>query len=360
MNESSGGSVPVEGVIGYRAWRPTRGGRLRSTGAGHTTWKRGVNSAACAGGLPHASPARDCACGLYAFHEPPVATRPGVVGAVRVHGRLEVHRDGFRAEHAEIVALAHSGRRPGRRAARAGARYGVPLVSLERLEAHAREHGEPIPPSWRPAPDFPRSGAVADAARAAYLRVAVPLRHAPRARAAALFAVAYAPLITFVLWSWLALGVDDRLPALGSVLVATLPALLSLVADSARRTLGSGWPLPGTGGWSMPTLLSLAAPLELAWALGADGRALDTAAVTIGLLAVGVIGAGVLSMHRPLLVLSSGAVTVAVMIALAALDGHALAILAVAGLLQCCALSGRLGRFMGRVLPTPARAWAPW
>ena len=60
--------------------------------------------------MRHAPPVADCMCGLYALTDP--ADRrldfraDQAVGAIAAWGDLEVHRTGFRAEHACVTALA--------------------------------------------------------------------------------------------------------------------------------------------------------------------------------------------------------------------------------------------------------------
>lgn len=134
----------MEHVVGYRGWRLRWDGRLASAGAGRTIWVPGVNTASCDPRSEHTAPAGDCTCGLYAFHDPPPAPSPGMVGAIRAHGDLESHHDGFRAQHAEVIALVQRGRRARRRERRAADVYGVPLVSLQELEHVAAEHGRPL------------------------------------------------------------------------------------------------------------------------------------------------------------------------------------------------------------------------
>jgi hypothetical protein len=76
-----------------------------------------------------------------------------VCGAVASWSRLQVHGDGFRAEHACVVVLAYP---PGTRAdevrklERVAARYRVELVPLDHLEEAASRHGSPLPDSLRP------------------------------------------------------------------------------------------------------------------------------------------------------------------------------------------------------------------
>ena len=76
-----------------------------------------------------------------------------VCGAVASWGRLRVHGDGFRAEHACVVALAYPPETRAdevRKLERVAVRYRVELVPLDRLEQAASRHGSPLPDSLRP------------------------------------------------------------------------------------------------------------------------------------------------------------------------------------------------------------------
>jgi hypothetical protein len=72
---------------------------------------------------------------------------------VSAWGRLVVHNDGFRAEHAAVEALAIpealdlAGPAQVRAAAAA---VGVPVVGHEELTAYASELGGGVPPALRP------------------------------------------------------------------------------------------------------------------------------------------------------------------------------------------------------------------
>ncbi len=88
--------------------------------------------AACGAG--HMAPARDCDCGVHAWHprrrwaRRAVAPRATIPGVVEASGAIELHEDGFRAQRARPYALVLArGRNPGLvgRLARA---YRVPVV----------------------------------------------------------------------------------------------------------------------------------------------------------------------------------------------------------------------------------------
>jgi glycine cleavage system H lipoate-binding protein len=159
----------VEPVIGYRAWHLDDDGLLRAWTFTSHRWEAGANRAACGRDRRHRPPVGDCTCGLYALSDP--ADRrlhlrdEQAVGAIAAWGDLEVHRTGFRAEWACVVALARPERVDApqlRRLELAAARYGVELVPARVLSEHAREHGAPLdpvtlPPAW-PAPRHRSAG----------------------------------------------------------------------------------------------------------------------------------------------------------------------------------------------------------
>jgi glycine cleavage system H lipoate-binding protein len=154
----------VEAVVGYRAWHIEDDGQLRPWTFTALPWQPGVNTAVCARDVRHAPPVGDCMCGLYALTDP--ADRrldfraDQAVGAIAAWGDLEVHRTGFRAEHACVTALAlpdRAGYEQREALARAAERYGVPLVAADRLSDEALRHGAPLPDDFvAPAPAWPR------------------------------------------------------------------------------------------------------------------------------------------------------------------------------------------------------------
>jgi len=149
----------VDPVVGFRAWKIIDD-RLLSPYI-PCRWEGRVMHATCypanrsllrgEGWLatPHASPHRDCRCGIYAYHRPGTQPYYGefrwVEGIVAVWGRIESHRDGLRAQHARVCAL---DRRPG--AAEIAERLGVDLVERDALADAAPRYGAPLPPSLVP------------------------------------------------------------------------------------------------------------------------------------------------------------------------------------------------------------------
>jgi hypothetical protein len=125
-----------ECVVGYRAWYADVARQLWPLHSARYPWRPGVNTAHCNCGSwrslrfesfwrdgrrvlapagEHPAPDAECECGLYAWRRPrragsqtPTAGSPLlVIGAVASWGHLQVHKDGFRAEHACVVTLAN-------------------------------------------------------------------------------------------------------------------------------------------------------------------------------------------------------------------------------------------------------------
>lgn len=148
-------------LVGFRAWRASDDGWLHPWSLGAAgPWQPGVNTARChahvwrAGPAPrHRAPATHCMCGIYALAGARDRRLHGdgdqVVGAIAAWGDVELHRTGFRAEHATVVALARPrhGAVPAPLAAAAG-RYGVELVPWGELADAAGRWGSPIDASF--------------------------------------------------------------------------------------------------------------------------------------------------------------------------------------------------------------------
>ena len=154
-------------LAGYRSWR-VAAGRLLSPFV-PCRWEGRTLHAACwdanrslqqgRGWLtgPHASPHPDCQCGIYAWDRPGLRTYYGESswcdGVISGWGRVVVHGDGWRAEHARVEALARPERdEPRLTAALAAiaARLGVPLLPPGELERVAEVAGAPVPATLRP------------------------------------------------------------------------------------------------------------------------------------------------------------------------------------------------------------------
>jgi hypothetical protein len=157
----------VEPVVGFRKWRVVAG-RLTSPYI-PLRWEQAVVHARCypanrsllfgAGWLaePHEAPHPRCRCGVYAWHALPAAgpvpDPDRAFGVVRLWGRIEVHADGMRAEHAAIAAIGVApglGQRHRERMAAIAAGLGVELVEQADLPAVAARHGSPLPEALLP------------------------------------------------------------------------------------------------------------------------------------------------------------------------------------------------------------------
>jgi glycine cleavage system H lipoate-binding protein len=117
---------------GFRTWMLDAKGTLIPYTGQVGPWTPGVNTAQCSRGAAHTAPAEDCSCGIYAFHHLHGQLRAeAFLGAIAAWGDMDVYRDGFRAQHATVLALA------GRRSpalSRAAERYGVPIVPRAALQ----------------------------------------------------------------------------------------------------------------------------------------------------------------------------------------------------------------------------------
>ena len=154
-------------VVAFRSWR-LAGERLMSPFI-PCRWQARVMDATCfdanrrltrgVGWLdePHESPHEACQCGIYAYHTPGPRSWFGEAywceGVVSAWGRLVVHHDGFRAEHARVEALAvPPGLQPfgATHVGRAAAALEVPVVPHEELERFAAGLGGGVPAALRP------------------------------------------------------------------------------------------------------------------------------------------------------------------------------------------------------------------
>lgn len=160
-------------ILGYRAWR-LEGHELASLHASRARWTLGPNKADCRREEyegpwhipPHPAPHPDCACGLYAWHDPPshwlgASDVPPVVGAVLLWGEAEIYDTGVRAEWAEPVVLSwlpDASDEHRKRVTTVAGEFGIEAVPFELLSDRAREYGEPVrreelPPKFQP-PDI--------------------------------------------------------------------------------------------------------------------------------------------------------------------------------------------------------------
>lgn len=127
----------VGSVYGVRSWTPTSTAMLGE-------WVPGVNIAQCRNGHDHRPPAKECGCGLYAYYGVGRFATNGsygsVIGLVRGWGKVSVAQDGWRAQYAEIVAIAEG----GPHADGIAAAYGVPTMSLGDIDMLSRNNTVPV------------------------------------------------------------------------------------------------------------------------------------------------------------------------------------------------------------------------
>jgi hypothetical protein len=154
-------------VVAFRSWRLA--GALLVSPFIPCRWEGRVMHATCydanrglqrgVGWLdaPHESPHADCQCGIYAYHTPGPRSWFGEAywceGVVSAWGRLVVHGDGFRAQHARVEALAVPDGLPRfgpEQIHAAAAALGVPVVAQDELEDWAAALGGGVPPALRP------------------------------------------------------------------------------------------------------------------------------------------------------------------------------------------------------------------
>ena len=162
-------------VVAFRSWR-LAGGRLMSPFI-PCQWNGPVMRATCfdanrsltrgVGWLdePHDSPHEACQCGIYAYHTPGPRSWFGEAywceGVVSAWGRVVVHAEGFRAEHARVEALAVPEGLASLGAAQvhaAAAELGVPVVPHAQLEVFAARMGGGVPQALRPSADTAHAG----------------------------------------------------------------------------------------------------------------------------------------------------------------------------------------------------------
>lgn len=151
-------------VVAFRSWR-LAGERLMSPFI-PCRWQDRVMHATCydanrtltrgVGWLdePHESPHEACQCGIYAYHTPGPRSWFGEAywceGVVSAWGRVVVHADGFRAEHARVEALAAPDAHSAAHVRRAADWLGVPVLQPDELEPFAADLGGGVPEALRP------------------------------------------------------------------------------------------------------------------------------------------------------------------------------------------------------------------
>ena len=232
MEGAARGSVAGE-VVGYRTWALEWNGALRSMGRGGDVWFPGQNTARCAAGHDHRAPDPDCECGLYALHRPDhrQLSKEEIWGAVSAWGELQVYRDGFRAEHARVVALVKSGFGSHKRRAEEAAarRYGVLLVSRGQLETVAGEHGSPVAGELREQTRRARpvtpAGRRGTRSEQAYEPIARRVRAVPGLRTALLCAHAYGVVVSVFVWALMVVELLRAHPHPARIAIGSLIAM---------------------------------------------------------------------------------------------------------------------------------------
>ncbi len=155
----------IDHVVGFRQWALGRVVDMRMEEglwsiSQPIRWSRRMRARCLKQRGGHFAPDWGCECGLYAKHNMgyPTGLQSGCgYGAVKAWGKLQVHHDGFRAEYAEVIALAYGDRWSVSSFAlvsRVADALGIPLVPLVRLGDLALEHGAPVPRDLRP--EWPR------------------------------------------------------------------------------------------------------------------------------------------------------------------------------------------------------------
>lgn len=170
----------VMDLYGYRSWAttvdPEFGLRLQAISGFRATdtWRPGIQPAAVHRNAPtlHPAPHTDCTCGYYAYYQPYVdrnqqtgwirhdldasTVQTTITGVVRASGIVVMHEEGFRAQHAEILAICKPwSDTPYYREARATEK--PPIVPSDKvMQMYANEYGVPWYPSFNElVKDFP-------------------------------------------------------------------------------------------------------------------------------------------------------------------------------------------------------------
>lgn len=140
-------AVYPQPILGWREWTidPDRGGELAlwplfdHSVINPRPWSGDPNEPASCLMPDHHSPEHDCFCGWHAWFSPDKmhawrrwrSANPheiSVAGAIAGSGRVELHRDGFRCERAQILCLTFGGPAEERAAQREVAdRYKIPI-----------------------------------------------------------------------------------------------------------------------------------------------------------------------------------------------------------------------------------------
>lgn len=141
----------MQPILGWRVWTLRGDSLLHPIAVIGRPWLVGTNEARCH--LPnsrHRAPSPNCACGFNALHRLPQEFRGdhgSAIGAVAAWGEVDVYRTGLRAQFACVLGLLadelSDDDEHQENLRRAAEHYGVPLLGLGELAAHARGYAEP-------------------------------------------------------------------------------------------------------------------------------------------------------------------------------------------------------------------------
>ena len=134
-----------ESVYGLRTWTVVgdRGVERLAAPQRGEAWPPGGAwaEALCSRSPEHRAPAHGCVCGLHALHPSRrsarriLSARREIPGIAEARGQIEVHEDGFRAEHARPYVLLLLSGRNARLLKRLGNAYGAEVVEVKSADA---------------------------------------------------------------------------------------------------------------------------------------------------------------------------------------------------------------------------------
>lgn len=170
-------------ILGYRYWQILSGWEYLEINSEHQpltsltiaggNWSPGINEAVCnkyaqmnlverdfySDGFHafeprmHSSPGVDCHCGFNAFHsfekldESDYRNISEVIGTVAGAGRVQLHRDGWRSEYAQIIALydPKTYEHHSEELEKLSHYYGVPVFdNVSDLNEYSKKYAKPI------------------------------------------------------------------------------------------------------------------------------------------------------------------------------------------------------------------------
>jgi hypothetical protein len=161
--------------LGYRQFRITTNLELKSCGV-NARWVPGKNTARCNGNDPlverdHIAPVSNCACGMYAVHDPKYfsynnsselwisnvdVNNTVIAAAVQAWGPMDIHATGFRAKYAQVALLAYDmseGPEIVELVNAVAKKYGVRAVDTTEFMEESVKFGDLVPDDQRPETD---------------------------------------------------------------------------------------------------------------------------------------------------------------------------------------------------------------